>query len=111
MTDKTLGQVAYESYRHKHAATKAAIGGDPWGDLWDDHQQAWQAAAEAVVDQADQQSAEDWGFHMNKVSEAVIEAAKALVHEQRHGDETSVAGAEWKLAKAVDALEATEGRE
>lgn len=41
----------------------------------------------------------------------VVEAAKALVHEQRHGDETSVAATEWKLAKAVDALEATERRE
>lgn len=39
---------------------------------------------------------------------AVIEAAKALVHEQRHGDPSSVAAAEWAQAKAVDELLATE---
>ena len=50
-------------------------------------------------------------LELNAKQMAVIEAAKALVHEQRHGDETSVAATEWKLAKAVDALEATERRE
>ena len=44
-----------------------------------------------------------------KAERAVIEAAKALVHEQRHGTLASVATAEWAQADAVEALLAAEG--
>ena len=59
-------------------------------------------AAKMVIAEAKEQ------LVLNEKQRAVIEAAKALTHEQRHGDPSSVAAAEWAQAKAVDALGATE---
>jgi hypothetical protein len=48
MTDKTVGQIAYEAYckasNHPYHLTA-----DEWKDLLPDHKHAWEAAAQAVI--------------------------------------------------------------
>ena len=56
----------------------------------------------------DEEEELDYLRRVNEAQAAVIEAAKVLVHEQRHGTLASVAKAEWAQADAVEALLAAE---
>ena len=104
----TLGQVAYEAH-HADPLVPAELIRSWWTRS---HEQArWQAAAEAVVHEVlprPEIDDLDARVPLAVAERAVIEAAKALVREQREGTPSSVAAAEWEHAKAVDALLALE---
>lgn len=98
---KTLGQVLREPLIESECgSTQVRFVAD----------EAWESAAREVRTRVliSAVTALDEGVDHVHTCAAVIEAAKALVHEQRHGDESSAARAEWTLVERVTALEEQE---
>jgi len=94
MTDKTLGQVAYERFWELSPFADEAPSN--WAGRGEVSQAAWQAAAEAVVKEWVEDTRTTW-----PQQQAVIEAAKVWCRE--HYPEQYEA-----LHQAVDALQEVE---
>ena len=106
MTNKTLGQVAYEAFG------SGTPRDPPWPKLWKQEQKWWQDASDAVVNRyivvrstADRKMLDD-------KEQAVIEAAKAWIkHIDYIGGPKRMPSEDKMLHASIKALLAAEGEE
>jgi hypothetical protein len=98
MSGKSLGQIAYDAWRGRYWGR--------WESLAEEDKPLWEASARAVLDaQGPPVSIDD---ALTKAREAVVEAAKVWLGEQRqYGSPLGWESEKW-LARAVKALEELE---